>query len=152
MLATVDPQEYAARRARLGITSAPKVIPRSAIKPAPPTYAETPLPYREPDIVPEISPNEIGPYWIKSSRFILEMTAKKYGVSIAEIKGVRRDKNIIKARHECFYRMSKELGYSLPKIGKIVGGKDHTSVLSGIRRHELRLKDPQIDERPTQGR
>lgn len=86
------------------------------------------------------------------SRQIIEETATKYEVSVAEIKGRRKDKFIIKARHEVCYRLYRERGYSLKQIGKIVGGRDHTTVLLAIRRHELRLIDPGIDERPTQGR
>lgn len=75
---------------------------------------------------------------------ILFFTAQKYSVSVAELKGERRDKNMVRARHECFYRISKELGYSLPKIGRLIGGRDHTTVLAGIRRHEMRMNDPEV--------
>lgn len=88
----------------------------------------------------------------RNSREILEAASKRYNVSIPEIKGTRRDKAFVKARHECCYRLSKELGYTLVQIGRILGNRDHTSVLSGIRRHELRLRDPGIDDRPTRGR
>lgn len=156
MLSVVSDPEYQARRERLGF---PKLrpIPRNVIKPLP-------LPSPEPETTPykhtelherdwiDVSVGSGYSTRVKSSRFIIEMTAKKYRVSVAEIKGHRRDKFIVKARHECFYRLSKELGYSLPQIGKMLGGKDHTSVLSGIRRHEMRLVDPDIDDRPTQGR
>lgn len=89
---------------------------------------------------------------LRTSNEIVFQTAEKYCVSVAEIKGTRRDKFIVKARHECCYRLSKEMGYSLTQIGKILGDRDHTSVLSGIRRHEKRLIDPSIDDRPTRGR
>ena len=167
MLSVVSDPEYQARRERLGFKPArPVVIARSFVSPQP-----TALPAPQPVIKAVPKPVEVlKPFkhrnrdWLdisailpthsrlRTSNEIVFATAEKYRVSVAEIKGARRDKFIVKARHECCYRLSKEMGYSLTQIGKILGDRDHTSVLSGIRRHEKRLLDPQIDDRPTRGR
>ena len=167
MLSVVSDPEYQARRERLGFKpSRPVVIARSFVSPQPPA-----LPPPQPVIKAVPKPVEVlKPFkhrnrdWLdisailpthsrlRTSNEIVFATAEKYRVSVAEIKGARRDKFIVKARHECCYRLSKEMGYSLTQIGKILGDRDHTSVLSGIRRHEKRLNDPQIDDRPTRGR
>ncbi len=168
MLSVVSNEEYLARRARLGFQpSRPVVIARSVVRPSlpPPQPAPAPIIQQAPKPVEVLKPfKHKNRDWLdisailpthsrlRTSNEIIFSTAEKYRVSVAEIKGARREKFIVKARHECCYRLSKELGYSLTQIGKILGDRDHTSVLSGIRRHEKRLADPHIDDRPTQGR
>lgn len=49
------------------------------------------------------------------------------------------------ARHHAFYLCWRVTGgkhrrYSLPRIGQFFGGRDHTTVLFGVRRHEARLR------------
>lgn len=63
----------------------------------------------------------------------------KHGVTRAELMSAQRGVHIVACRHEVFYRMSKETTLSLPQIGKRIGGKDHTTVLHGIRRHAAKI-------------
>lgn len=78
--------------------------------------------------------------WVPSDswRNIVKQAAIKHLVSIAEIMGEGRGKKAVLARHECFYRCSKELGMSLEHIGTRLN-RDHTTVLSGIRKHAERM-------------
>lgn len=69
---------------------------------------------------------------------IAREVATKHNVSVGEIKGNRRSTYLVEARHELFYRLAHETTMSLPEIGRRVGGKDHTTVLHGIRRHAER--------------
>jgi len=59
-----------------------------------------------------------------------------YGVSRNDLTAIRRDWVSCLARYEGFYRSRNETGKSYPYIGKHFGGRDHTTVLSGIRRYE----------------
>ena len=59
-----------------------------------------------------------------------------YGVSRNDLTTIRRDWVSCLARYEGFYRSRNETGKSYPYIGKHFGGRDHTTVLSGIRRYE----------------
>lgn len=70
---------------------------------------------------------------------IIEQVASKHKVTLAEMKGQGRNQRYVKARQEAFYRIRKECGYSLPEIGQLFGGRDHTTILHGIRRHEAML-------------
>lgn len=67
---------------------------------------------------------------------IIHATAAKYMVSVERIKkhGGKR-KIYVRPRWEAFYLLRRDRQLSLPKIGKLMGGFDHTSVLHGIRRH-----------------
>jgi len=62
----------------------------------------------------------------------------KYKVSKPELFGRQRSRNIVAARHEAFYRMKKETTLSLAQVGTRLGGRDHTTVISGIEAHMRR--------------
>lgn len=47
----------------------------------------------------------------------------------AEIKGNKRDKNVVFARQVAMYLARELTNFSLPEIGGFFGGKDHTTVL-----------------------
>lgn len=75
-------------------------------------------------------------YW----RDIVEQVCAKHGVTPAELTGARRAVHISAARQEAVYRMSRETNLSLPQIGKRMGGRDHTTIIHSIRRHEAKLR------------
>lgn len=64
--------------------------------------------------------------------------ATKHRVTLQEIKGPQRNAYIVLARHELFWRMAHETTLSLPEIGRKLGGRDHTTVIHGMRRHAER--------------
>lgn len=72
-------------------------------------------------------------------KIIVREVCEKHSVSIAEIIGNRRARHLVIARHEAFHRLSTETTMSLPQIGYRMGGKDHTTVLHGIRAHKKRM-------------
>ena len=69
---------------------------------------------------------------------IFEKVAKKYGVSVDDIKGVKRTKDIAYARHITIYMIRKLTDMSLPQIGKLFN-RDHTTILSSIKTIEREL-------------
>lgn len=77
-------------------------------------------------------------------REILQRCADNHGVTPADIVGDRRFKPIVHARQEAMYRL-RDLRtfegarrFSLPRIGQLLGGRDHTTILHGVRAHEAR--------------
>lgn len=61
--------------------------------------------------------------------FIQRCVSEEFGISIQDIKTKRRNKTIVFPRQVAMY-LSRELtDLSLPEIGAIFGGKDHTTVL-----------------------
>lgn len=72
-------------------------------------------------------------------RAILRETADKHGLAVVDITGRCRKHHIVLARQEAMWRMRMETPFSLPEIGRRMGGKDHTTVLHGIRTHQARL-------------
>lgn len=78
-----------------------------------------------------------------SIAMIQDKVAKFYHVSVADLKGKKRVKNIVLPRQIAMY-LSRELtNASLPKIGHEFGGKDHTTV---IHAHEKIADALQSDE------
>jgi chromosomal replication initiator protein len=67
---------------------------------------------------------------------VLKSTAQFYNVSVSEIKGRRRNKDIIRPRQVAMYLARQETQSSLPEIGTAIGGRDHTTVIYGIQKIE----------------
>ncbi len=61
--------------------------------------------------------------------FIQRCVAEEYGVSMADLKLKRRNKNIVLPRQVAMYISREMTDLSFPEIGNCFGGKDHTTVL-----------------------
>lgn len=125
MSAAIDfRQHYKTVRARLlHVTRAvPAIIYPHPIGPHIPSYGDLALP----------------PTTQQRAREILRETAEKHGLTTAEIVGESRSARLVLARHEVCYRMRKETTWSLPRIGRFLGDRDHTTVMNGIRKHAVR--------------
>ena len=70
-------------------------------------------------------------------RIVMEV-CEKHNVSPTEICSEHRSQRIVVARMEACYRLRKETTWSLPRIGKFLGGRDHTTILHGVRKHAAR--------------
>ena len=64
--------------------------------------------------------------------------ARKHGVTPRDITSHFRDKNLVAARHELFWRLRTERNYSFPRIAMLLG-RDHSSVIHGFKRHAEKL-------------
>jgi chromosomal replication initiator protein len=74
------------------------------------------------------------------SRGILEDVASQWGISVNELVGEGRAKRFALPRHEAMYRLRETGRYSFPQIAAIFG-RDHTSVMHGVKRHKQRLAE-----------
>jgi len=71
---------------------------------------------------------------------ILDTLNEFPAVSYAQVIGASRTYSIVEARHTCVFAVHKARpDLSLPQIGKLFGGRDHTSILHCIRKMEARL-------------
>jgi hypothetical protein len=74
-------------------------------------------------------------------REIVREVARKHGVSVNDIVSERRPRAVVLARHEAMWRCKQETTCSLPQIGRAIGGRDHTTVLHGVRMHQERMSE-----------
>jgi chromosomal replication initiator protein len=77
---------------------------------------------------------------------IQQTVADFYGIKVADMYSKRRPANIVLPRQVAMY-LAKELTQkSLPEIGELFGGRDHTTVLHAVRKiSELRVKDANLN-------
>jgi chromosomal replication initiator protein len=66
-----------------------------------------------------------------NSAQIIETVAHYYSVSVEEIVGRDRSKEIMLPRQMAMYLVREETDASLPEIGQELGGRDHTTILHG---------------------
>ena len=68
-------------------------------------------------------------------------TAELFHVSIADLRGDRRQQSIAYPRHIAMYLCRELTDASLPKIGAKFGGRDHSTVLHGVNKITRLLKE-----------
>lgn len=80
--------------------------------------------------------------------FIQRCVVEEFGVSLQDLKTKRRNKQIVLPRQIAMY-LSRELtDLSLPEIGELFGGKDHTTVLHSYNKiKEDVCGNPELKER-----
>jgi len=67
-----------------------------------------------------------------SPKQIVERTARHFSVSVDEILGPKRDRDIVLPRQVAMYLMRSELHLSFPKIARELGRKDHTTAIHSV--------------------
>ncbi|NJM65509.1 MAG: chromosomal replication initiator protein DnaA [Acaryochloris sp. RU_4_1] len=80
-----------------------------------------------------------------SPKTIISTVADMYSVSIEDLKGNSRRREISMARQIGMYLMRQHTDLSLPKIGEEFGGKDHTTVIYSCDKvSDLQKTDPEL--------
>jgi len=75
---------------------------------------------------------------IEEIRELIEETARNHNLSTEALTGHNRRKGVIWPRFEIMWRARNELNAPLQLIGQVLGGRDHTTIMHGIRRYENR--------------
>ena len=71
---------------------------------------------------------------------ILLVVADFYGLSVEEVRGSKRLRPLVHARHVAMYLIRDMLNnYSYPMIARIFDGRNHTTVISGVEKIKERL-------------
>jgi len=71
-----------------------------------------------------------------SSRSVLAKTARYFSFKTKDLCGKSRKAELVTARHIAMYLLRKDLNLPLIKIGELLGGKDHTTVIYAIEKVE----------------
>lgn len=71
---------------------------------------------------------------------ILEEVAEYYEVTVEELQSASRHRRVAHPRQMAMYLLREETEFSLPQIGALLGGRDHTTVLYGYERIREQLE------------
>ncbi len=63
---------------------------------------------------------------------LIALVAEAYKLGVDELVGTRRTRQIADARHVAMFLLREELALSLPQIGQLFGGRDHTTVAHAV--------------------
>ena len=78
---------------------------------------------------------------------IQRRVAEHYNVRLSDLIGPKRVRTIARPRQIAMYLAKHMTPRSLPEIGRRFGGRDHTTIMHGVRRiEELRLTDSQLSD------
>ena len=88
-----------------------------------------------------------GPMWVeaKTARQIITDVAESHGYTFDDLASPRKFKEISQARQEAIWHCRQVKSrdgkhrYSLPFLGRLLGGRDSSSILHGERRHAALL-------------
>lgn len=74
---------------------------------------------------------------------LLSQVEQKFGVSHRVLIGHSRVKKMVRARQVATYLLREELGLGFSEIGRLLGGRDHSTIIHSVRRMETAIKsDP----------
>jgi len=78
---------------------------------------------------------------------IQRQVSEHYNIRLSDMIGPKRVRSFARPRQVAMYLCKQMTSRSLPEIGRRFGGRDHTTVMHGVRRiEELRNQDDQIAE------
>lgn len=86
------------------------------------------------DIINPDKPKEITP------ELIIEVVAEHFGVSPEDITSKKRNSEFVQPRQVVMYLCRKLTDTSYVNIGKLLGKKDHTTIIHGVNKIEDELK------------
>lgn len=87
------------------------------------------------DLMPQRRPREAGS--------VIQLVAAHFNLTVEELLGRGRTKEVAFARQIAMYLLREENNLSLPGIGELLGGRDHSTVRYGV---EKVIADMEIDD------
>jgi hypothetical protein len=77
----------------------------------------------------------------RSAKAIIKLTAAAHGFRVDALAGPRRQKDLVFARHEAIWRVAMACPHlSLLSIGRLIGNRDHTTILHAIHAYDEILR------------
>ncbi len=104
------------------------------------------------EVIPQSSPRSAQATSVEE---IQQQVAERFGISRAELIGTSRAATPLRARQVAIFLTRELTDLSLPQIGRLYGGRDHTTVLNSLRRVEASIGEDEalstrVDELRTQ--
>lgn len=103
------------------------------------------------ELIAEVIPRGSRSAQATSVEEIQQQVAERFGISRAELIGSSRAATPLRARQVAIYLTRELTDLSLPQIGRLYGGRDHSTVLNSLRRIEASLdEDAALTEKITE--
>ena len=101
-------------------------------------YAELTQQPINPDLVSQVIADLIHnpSRGVLDSSSILDEVTRHYRMNTDALSGASRKKDVVRARHVAMYLLHEELGMKDTDIGRELGGRDHSTVISAL--HKMR--------------
>ena len=93
------------------------------------------------ELIAEVIPGARSSLRPTSVEEIQQRVAERFGISRAELVGTSRAATPLRARQVAIFLTRDLTDLSLPQIGRLYGGRDHTTVLNSLRRVEASLNE-----------
>jgi len=77
-------------------------------------------------------------------QIILEQVAKRFKLDVKALTSARRTKDVSQARQIAMLLCREELGLSYPALGRLFGGKDHSTVLYAVNKIKRIQRDDKV--------
>ncbi len=94
-----------------------------------------------PELIAELIPNRSHSNQPTAVEEIQQRVAAAFGISRAELVGSSRAATPLRARQIAILLTREATDLSLPQIGRLYGGRDHSTILNSLRRVEATLSD-----------
>lgn len=72
---------------------------------------------------------------------VLSTVASQFGVKVSDLKGSRKTREVSQPRQVAMYLARRLTRSSFPEIGRSFGGKDHSTVVKGVKKVEEMLRE-----------
>lgn len=76
---------------------------------------------------------------------IFKYVCERYDVTEQQIKGKSRKAHLIKPRHVTMFMLKEIKKYSFPQIGRMLGGRDHSTIIHGYNSVKELIETGQLD-------
>lgn len=93
------------------------------------------------ELIAEVIPRTTRSAQATSVEEIQQQVAERFGISRAELIGSSRAATPLRARQVAIFLTRELTDLSLPQIGRLYGGRDHTTVMNSLRRVEASLAE-----------
>lgn len=81
------------------------------------------------------------PLWVpRLGAQILQEVAEDHGLTVSDLKGRNKKAAYAWPRQLAMLRIYDETSLSMPQIGRLMGNRDHTTILYGMRAAERRIR------------
>lgn len=77
---------------------------------------------------------------------VINSICEFYQIKPTQLKGIKRDAKLVRARQACMYVLKKESGLTFSEIGNLLGGRDHTTIMHGVEKIERLISAHKLTE------